>query len=210
MDFLKSHFPSDFHRWNDQSRAELLVPSEGQWEPVHAIGVVNLARLVDCPSIIPTALIVCCTLKPQDLLHGFKREDGTDEMLDEGDLARCIEARAELGWQGLSIVLRASSATGSRGFRNYGCTDTGDDSENCKAALASSHEDVYSQRSGFDRLFARSLIPFQDWSTWVKDMSTMNCLCASCADELADRVCKEQQAVWKQLPQLLGVRVDGW
>ncbi|KAI0742462.1 hypothetical protein C8Q80DRAFT_1188522 [Daedaleopsis nitida] len=49
LDFFKSHFTSDFNRWND--RDELLVPSEGQWEPVHAIGVLtSLGSLTARPS----------------------------------------------------------------------------------------------------------------------------------------------------------------
>lgn len=91
LDFLLHHFTDNFDTW--LAHADYVPKS---FLRIHAIGVVNLARLVDCDVILPTALMVCGMLPAQDLVRGFDREDGTREKLSEGDLVRCLEGRTRL------------------------------------------------------------------------------------------------------------------
>ena len=65
-------------------------------DPWSNIGVVNLARLTDTPSLLSLALYHC-TYLGRDLFDGWTREDGTVEHLSEADVRVCgIEARAAL------------------------------------------------------------------------------------------------------------------
>ena len=76
MRYLQDHFVSDFQRWCGKhpqwvTRGKYVPPG---FEPIHAIGVVNSARLGGWNNILPTALVICCSLAPQELLSGFERK----------------------------------------------------------------------------------------------------------------------------------------
>ncbi|KAH9910838.1 uncharacterized protein B0H18DRAFT_405977 [Fomitopsis serialis] len=57
---LKKHYPTTFSEWTDVQR---------HYSP-RAITAVNLARLTNTPSILPSASYVCCQLPNHDLLDG--------------------------------------------------------------------------------------------------------------------------------------------
>ena len=67
---------------------------------VFAIGVVNLARLVDDKGLLPLALLECCKVGAE-VVHGYEREDGSRELLSPDDLARCFAATSTLVLQTL-------------------------------------------------------------------------------------------------------------
>ncbi|RDX49028.1 hypothetical protein OH76DRAFT_1351489, partial [Lentinus brumalis] len=92
LSYLKECFTTDLkarQAWLDH---RVQVPLEwGSYRPeIYAIGVVNLARLAHCDTILPTALAACCSLRVESLFDGFVREDGTRERLSEGDLRLCM------------------------------------------------------------------------------------------------------------------------
>ena len=66
-----------------------------KFDDIHAIGVVNLARLTGTDELLPAALMACSCLG-QKVVNGFTRADGTQETLSMDDLARCIAGRAAL------------------------------------------------------------------------------------------------------------------
>ncbi len=92
--YLKACFTTDFEarrRWLRNNPNH--IPTGWGVHPadkVFAVGVVNLARLVQCDAILPSALAVCCSLEATALIDGFLREDGTRERLSGDDLNLCI------------------------------------------------------------------------------------------------------------------------
>ena len=71
FDYLKDYFPTTFDVWDKCS--SYAPPS---FITSRAIAVVNLARTYDKPTLLPSALLVCTTLKASTLVTGFPREDG--------------------------------------------------------------------------------------------------------------------------------------
>lgn len=80
---------------------------------VFAIAAVNLARLTNTPSVLPSAFYHCALLGSK-VLSGFAREYGTVEYLSEDDLGRCMDGIAKLTAATASSKLSlALSAEGS-------------------------------------------------------------------------------------------------
>ncbi|KAI1795360.1 hypothetical protein LXA43DRAFT_1178816 [Ganoderma leucocontextum] len=79
LGYLKEHYTDDFDEWEDTNC------SPPSFSPEHAIGVVNLARLIGADSLLPTALLVCCGLG-KSLVNGFQRADGSREHLTLDDI----------------------------------------------------------------------------------------------------------------------------
>ena len=61
--------------------------------------------------MLPTAFMVCATLDAPTLLKGCAREDGTNERLDEADLARCLGGRDKFMRECAVVASRAFSST---------------------------------------------------------------------------------------------------
>lgn len=102
--YLKAHFSTKLSSWS----ALDYVPEP--FDEAVAIGVVNIARLFGCTSMLPTAFLACCNFL--DAL-GFKREDGTLEELSDDDLVRCSDAKGVLTRQ-LNTALVRACGTGER------------------------------------------------------------------------------------------------
>ena len=88
--YLRSYYPSDFGSWKANTEG---AP---KFQPVHSIGVLNLARLTEAFDMIPAAFWICCNLDIEELRGGFEREDGTLETLSTTDLVNVLIAREEL------------------------------------------------------------------------------------------------------------------
>ena len=99
--YLEQHYPTDFN--------ELLKHPKGApgITELEHIGIVNIARLLACPAVLPTALMVCCTPAHRDLARGFTHEDGSRETLSAADLRRCVEGKVALMRQATSAFLLA-------------------------------------------------------------------------------------------------------
>ncbi|PIL24773.1 hypothetical protein GSI_12659 [Ganoderma sinense ZZ0214-1] len=70
--YLKRFYHDSFDGWRDNSTCM----SPPRFERIHAIGVVNLARLLGHPKMLPSVLMACCLLDAE-IADGFAREDGT-------------------------------------------------------------------------------------------------------------------------------------
>ncbi|KAI0753692.1 hypothetical protein C8Q74DRAFT_330652 [Fomes fomentarius] len=99
--YLKSYYTSCFENWIDHQN---WVP-EG-WQTVEVIGVVNLARLTREHSLLPTALLDCTTVHGEELVHGFTREDGSQERLTLQDLGLCFNAKSAIRKASIAVFLR--------------------------------------------------------------------------------------------------------
>ena len=84
LNFLKLHYTTDLRVWCE---SEHFAPPG--WKEVCSIGVVNLARFINEPSILPTALLACTVMNAEEqnmasasnLGHNFARLDASIHVL---------------------------------------------------------------------------------------------------------------------------------
>ena len=137
--YLRSYYPSDFMSWKANKKG---AP---KFQPVHSIGVLNLARLTEAFDMIPAAFWICCNLDIEDLRGGFKRQDGTHETLSTTDLVNVLIAREELAkMTALGCLCVLDIIAGSRSCT---CDDSDSDCQSSVSAvverLAESDTDDY-------------------------------------------------------------------
>ena len=154
----------------------------------------NLARLTDTPSVLPTALYVCCSLEGR-VLDGWRRPDGSVEYLSHADLKRCIAGRNALAAKAVEELVHLLSLVPC-----VMCQSNFD--SDCKIALCAELDECD--------------LPIDSWliesyADLVNHMaSTGGSLCDQCSEYL--RVCgeKRQKILWKALPEIFDVAVEGW
>ncbi|TFK81135.1 hypothetical protein K466DRAFT_558289 [Polyporus arcularius HHB13444] len=191
MGYLMGHFTDSFDDW---TRREREFPKG--MSHIHAIGVVNLARLTGFMCILLTALSVCITLRGH-IVHGFTRSDGVREQLNSDDLARCFVFKEELIQANAVILLKTFSSDGSA----Y-CDDPIGCSESRSLALGT-YKDQYCAAE-----FAPvGLAP--DWTSYEGALESRG-VCDNCRRTMNDEYHSEQHAVWRRLPKMLGIEVEGW
>ncbi|PIL26159.1 hypothetical protein GSI_11914 [Ganoderma sinense ZZ0214-1] len=209
LNYLKKFYVTELAAW-------LKLPSLDPplFEPAHAIGVVNLARLLgkDGEALLPIALMRCCMLGA-GIVDGFELENGTWEMLSPQDLGRCFEGRVKL----LEASVRAAET-----LRAHTTSDECSRPQRCKAAL---------QR------FIAELVGSGDSDNAASGAATRNALCClrwdlslslssrrayfqeAGADAVGEeklctkcfaRQLEEQRKIFARLPQMMGVSVRGW
>lgn len=189
IDYLKLHFTRSYANW--KAHAELLPPG---FDLIHVIGVVNLARLVTCPSVLITALAVCTALGPE-IVHGFLREDGQREMLSPDDLGRVFNAKGQL-------VQANAMATISALCPAEADTDCKTPEECCEAIT----EALTEFRDWHKHDVLASLEFFPKWTPvweYLKDYG----ICLLCAECLAERYDHELGNAWLNLAQIVDVRL---
>ncbi|EIW56896.1 uncharacterized protein TRAVEDRAFT_73252 [Trametes versicolor FP-101664 SS1] len=179
--FLKQRFPTSFRAYE-----KLSVTARVQMNP---IGVVNLARLIDEPSLLPTAFLDCCLLASSELLRGYKHEDGSVETLTQEDLLRCLNAREELAKYTLIIVTSVFLPSVSDA-----CADPTD----CAEVLMDMLSDVrdHGDRLARPELAISFLTPYKNYIP--------RC-CSSCQEMLRVRDRDERYEVWNELPEMMNV-----
>lgn len=187
LDYLRRYYPSDF---------DALEQIDGAPAPkftfTHAIGVVNLARLTGTHSLLPTALALCCSLKAHQLVEGFRRADGTHEVLSSSDLALCFQVNRALIREHVALVFHVFTPE-----RAPGCTGGGKRCLEGMRTLLSEHgERVHS--------FTTPL-PYAKWD-YVKDIHRTS-VCPSCLLLLKKRELDRRRDIWNRLPALCGVGV---
>ncbi|RPD76779.1 hypothetical protein L226DRAFT_532804 [Lentinus tigrinus ALCF2SS1-7] len=195
--FLQDHFCTDFNLW---SAHDDLVPTG--WKPVHAIGVVNIARLLGCPSILPTALAVCCAVNGTEMVRGYERADGTRETLCTDDIARCADTARRLS-QGTSAAICHAFATHKESARDSKCSDPktcGDEMHRLLCAYADTAR---------DRELFTDRHPFRDWKYYLGTRVDESRICEGCNIMLRDRFVERQRELWDRLPAIVGVMVEG-
>ncbi|TFK81982.1 hypothetical protein K466DRAFT_666796 [Polyporus arcularius HHB13444] len=191
LEYLKKHFT---HRFDDWISNKNRVPDG--FEPIHAVGVVNLARLTGCNSILPTALAVCTTLG-RNIITGFTRADGTREQLSMADLARCFYARGLLiqaNATALTLTLSAESTFDA-------CTnDSGVCSEKVRSFL---QEGISMYEVTF--LAPEGLVPA--WKTYEATLARDYGVCCCCLETMQKGYYEAQRVAWWRLPEYTGVEV---
>ena len=158
---------------------------------MHAIGVVNLARLTGANDILPMALYRCCSLTARDLVEGFRREDGSQESFSSADLAACFQAASVLTREhvgritGLYKPLALASCT----------------KQTCAALIEAMPRQIVQQ---CERLVHPRALA--GW-TWPSADGADVSLCSGCLSALKEREAIQRQDIWNRLPQITGVHV---
>ena len=192
LEYLETYFTDDLDAW---IASEFLIPLN--FRRVHAIGVVNIARLTGRDILLPIALAVCTTLDGDRLVRGFRREDGSMETLRRDDLVRCINGKQYLMQDGTAVALSTfTHATATRCHSRDLCQST-------MMRLLVSYR-LEPEMIANDH-------PFRRWSAFTEGwLEGAGYICMNCLLELEKRFYEEQWAVWKRLPKTFGVDVEDW
>ncbi|CDO69962.1 hypothetical protein BN946_scf184836.g36 [Trametes cinnabarina] len=152
--------------------------------------------------LLPTALTGCCMLTATELMGGFTREDGSREVLSQDDIKRCFIGRAKL----LQATTIATLALYDQEL-SKGCTRRAV----CGPVFLRLMNELrknptilctlrwYTDRHGEG---------YADYHTGRHERDRH--LCASCYGMLQDREKGGQRRVWRELPELMDVKVEGW
>ncbi|KAI1795305.1 hypothetical protein LXA43DRAFT_37560 [Ganoderma leucocontextum] len=187
---LREYFTSNFEVWESHTNQGII-----KFRPQQAIGIVNLARLVDRPSLLPTALYKCALLG-RDVLNGYKREDKTVEHLPRKDAKRCIDGRIKLAEEALAIIAEV--------FTTQPCEACKNGPMPCRAVLQAMLGDAVGYKGALSPSVLRS------WKEVVSDWAQELGLCDLCEKAAIHRDFKARKRVWDSLPKIFDVDVDGW
>ncbi len=186
---LEEAFPSDFDTWE---RGEATV----KFKEEHAICVINLALLVDKPSLLPVALYRCALLG-SDVLDGYKRNNKTIERLSMENIKRCIDGRNNLASRALGILLDVF---------NVGSCPECDTPDTCSPVPQSMLQWALEEEQSTETDV------LQSWrgliETWAPDTE----ICDYCERALINRDVRARRRVWNDLPEIFDIEeeVGGW
>ncbi|KAI0700391.1 hypothetical protein C8T65DRAFT_697343 [Cerioporus squamosus] len=189
ISYLKRYYPDDFDTYEKL---------DSWWPPKfkssHAIGVVNLARLTGCMELLPAALLSCCLLGTVVFTGVSQRRGGPREQLTPSDLQLCYFARSELAAAAVAMVLRICRPKQA---------DLCKQSHTCQSALLKLISEQHLHADQLCKL--NPLVSNLPLYEHLRDV-----LCRRCFAMLEERDVSERRAMWKKLPDLLGIVVEGW
>lgn len=188
---LQSFFSDDAGQWRDAFKRHASHSIKVTAED--AVVAVNLARLTQTFSILPTALYICCQLPSTSLLYGVFRAsaDGSKEQLTDDDIVRCMNAREELMRFNLLSTFQIWNPRVS-----HLCTDT----VNCLATLE--HQTRVIREA--------SVLHQYTLSATIREVIGDVCLCVACEDMLRKRLERVQRKHWAELPHMFDLHITGW
>ncbi|KAM5539625.1 hypothetical protein V8D89_006734 [Ganoderma adspersum] len=189
VESLQQYFTSDFGTWTSGGGGVVRLHSR------HAIGVVNLARLVDRPSLLPIAFYKCALLGG-DAVNGYRREDKTVEYLRRRDLKRCIDGRNELAEQAITLVSAIFSITSPCAM----C----ESEARCRGALQTVLQRAIDDEGAYDPDVLAS------WAGRIHQWAVELSICDLCEEAVVARDLIARRGVWDELPDIFDVTVDGW
>ncbi|KAI0742510.1 hypothetical protein C8Q80DRAFT_1356207 [Daedaleopsis nitida] len=184
INYLKEHYPDNV----DWIKHRLGAPC---FSPLETVGVVNLARLTDTPSILPAAFLHCCAADPEALMRGFVRDGGVTERLSADDLARVLIARAEL--------VKADAITCLYTLHTRAAQDCSDPGH-CDAVVKGMLNELIDEDTT-SRTFGA------DWRwSWEDCLRTIDAvLCAGCMEEIRERKDAQTKEMWRRLLKVLSI-----
>ena len=195
LGFLKSFYTDDFERWN--GRVGTRVPPS--FEDIHVIGVVNLARLTGEVSILPTALLACCTLA--DITAGFPREDGTLERLSLEDIGCCWKTRAALTTLAIEMQIDTYANRAPAPYSSYDLCS--------KSPCISEYKHLLTCHYPKQRAHLTTGDPLSSHIDAIgEDLKKR--FCSSCWTTMNKCDLEGRRKAWKKLPGIIGVFVPGW
>ncbi|KAI0691716.1 hypothetical protein C8Q76DRAFT_685857 [Earliella scabrosa] len=188
LDALRTWWTDDFETWCSESDYPV------DTEMMHAIGIVNIARLTDTPSFLPLAFYHCRALGGA-LFDGWTRRDGTVEHVSKEDIRRCLEGRDRLAKASISHLYRIFTPT-----PNHMCTTY----NACTSSLGKILARAMMQED------AGSATLLGSWEGPINDYTDYHPLCAACKQGLLDRDVDERRNLWNKLPGIFDLSIDGW
>ncbi|KAI0776588.1 hypothetical protein BD413DRAFT_602162 [Trametes elegans] len=206
---LKTCFTNDLKDWDALEHATT-GDSEGKRHTIirspslevssvtDAIRAVNLVRLANVPTMLPTAVYLTNFHRADTLLGGIARAGGTArDVLSRADLAVCLDARVLFAhWTHTKLAWITAGRVASACRTPEGCT----------AALVRLSDKVRRQFAAPKRAHY-ALDPF---ANVVKDMSIEFGVCKKCGAALRTRAVDERRVMWASLPGDLGLEIEGW
>ncbi len=184
---LRNWYPDTSTLFKDRSNTEPV-------NPARAIAVVNLARLIEAPSLLPMAIAECCTLG-SEIVNGYKRPDGTAEHLSLFDIGLCFQAKDKLVEARVHAFQQLFESRVRRG-----CT--------APAADTAYFDSFYFDVTGgaVPGLYTPNV-----WDSFAGYMSArIPGVCEACKQAFIAEDLAQQQRIFDQLPTLVGVTVEGW
>ncbi|KAI0685939.1 hypothetical protein C8T65DRAFT_591652 [Cerioporus squamosus] len=189
MASLKTYFADNFKDWNGDGAVPFPEP-----EPATGIEMVHLARLTHSPKLLPFALYFC-TMGSSDVLDGWRREDGTVVRLEADDLKKFVSGYGKLLRMTDSVVSAIFTQTPS-----LGCGSRA----HCRSALLDIREDILDH----DAYPEPPLL--HTWENIIESSRGKHALCRACSAMLITNDYNERSKLWKLLPALFGLTIDGW
>ena len=158
------------------------------------IGVINIARLTDTPSLLPGAFYFTC-FKGSGLVDGWKREDGSVEHLSRDDLRRCMDGGTELAHY--MNTLRTQIF-----LHNHPHGDCTSEAQ-CLASAVTMLLTANTIDIGSNTTF------FTSWRSFIENYSTTHApLCYSCIDAMFLREAQIRLEMWyTMLPSIFRLTV---
>ena len=184
---VKSHFSTKLDAWYER-------PLFRDYSHIQAIGAINLARLTNTPSILPSAFYACTNFLGI-VMNGWKRADGAVERLSEDDLQLVIKGRDALVRWGTVELLQI--VTHERSTR---CVNRAE----CDASV----RDDTARVLRTEMLELERSFNFEEGKTLVEAMAPL--MCRACWRHMSSSVEKRLQEMWKDLPTIMGVAVSEW
>ena len=211
LEHLKKFYVTDLDAW-------LKLPSLDPplFEPIHATGIINLARLLgkDGETLLPIALMRCCTLGAK-ILDGYAPEGGSKDTLSSSDLGRVFEGKVKL----LEASVRAAET-----LRAHMTMDECSRPRRCKDVLARFVNELLGPEDSAGGSGGSPLADELRCLRWDLSFSLSSRraylqeagtdagtskereLCPKCFM----RQVEEQRKIFAKLPKLMGVSVEGW
>ena len=199
---LKQQYTTDMKLWRymQHGKSRTLV----QCSKADHLAVINLARLTDTPSLLPTAFLACATTLGAEVLRAVD-SPGPFGISSE-DALRIIEGKAALARESGKHALSAIPALA-------GCTHVskaGSSTQAPRSALAS----FMGEDGGFSQGSASQFVqrqPFDACSAMIpKDAAGELAICPRCKNTLLVRMENAMLSTWADLPKIFGLKVEGW
>ena len=157
----------------------------------------NIARLTRCDVILPSALLVCCALE-EELVQGFKREDGTQETLSPDDFMLCHLARGQLFEHTAGQLVDVCKP-----FTHASCKTR----KKCQREHIALIRDLLECNT---MTIIRPVESFKSWKSYVSEMYSYWTLCRHCRNSLKREWIQSQQYNWNELPKIFHVELTHW
>lgn len=193
---LKTIFTTDFSIWLQHQG--LSTPNL-TLHPGNAVEAVNLFRVIGRTEMLPTALYACGRLSVGELLSGSARADGTVEKLGAADLERCIHTKIQLVKYDAQIAARFFDA---------------EPPSSCTCLSAAARRTALQVRARANVTDYPTLLDADPLSKYfsevAEDLAEDAVICRRCADMLKGYHFALRQRIWRQLPEIMNLDVDGW
>lgn len=148
------------------------------------LGVINLARAYDLPSLLPSAFYLCSLLSTGTLIHGGRDGDGNQLLLSKNDITACIDGHITL-MQEETLKISSMAKAVARDCPHLGICDI--------AELFWRRETGLVKASGATLTHASWLDPY------------LFDTCRVCKDELKKRWNRYRSRTWTELCETFGI-----